>query len=79
MELWTLQEVAKRTSTSVGFWRKQVLQQRIPVIRVGRLVRLSPDDVRSYLAARTRPAKEATSGRSGKRFVRLNRCLKPRS
>jgi len=59
MELWNLPEVAKRTSTSVAFWRKQVLLRQIPVIKIGRLVRLNPEHVLSYLAARTRPAKAA--------------------
>ena len=60
MELWTLQEVARRTSTSVAFWRKEVLHRRIPVVKVGRLVRLNPEAVRSYVASRTRPANGGT-------------------
>ncbi len=55
MELWTLQEAAKRTSTSVGFWRKQVFLRQIPVVKVGRLVRVRAEDVASWVAIRTRP------------------------
>jgi excisionase family DNA binding protein len=55
MELLTLQQVAKQTCTSVAFWRKQVRLRRIPVVRVGRLIRLDADSVRQYLAAQTRP------------------------
>jgi len=57
MELLTLQEVAKRTSTSVAFWRKQVLRRQLAVVKVGRLIRLNPDDVRAFLVARTRAAR----------------------
>jgi excisionase family DNA binding protein len=59
MELWSLQEVAKCTGTSVAFWRKQVLLRQIPVVKVGRLVRLNREHVLAYLACRTRPAAEA--------------------
>lgn len=57
MELWNLKETAKKTHTSEGFWRKQVRLQTLPVIRVGRCVRFNSDDVRAFLAARTRSAK----------------------
>ncbi len=57
MELWDLKETAKRTRTSEGFWRKQVRLGTIPVIRVGRCIRLDADAVHAFLAARTRPAK----------------------
>ena len=56
MKLLSLQEVAERTSSSLGFWRKQVLLRRIPVVKLGRLVRLNPEDVAAFLAERTRPA-----------------------
>ena len=64
MELLTLQEVARRTSTSVAFWRRQVAQRRIPFVKVGRLVRLMPEAVSNFLAARTRSAVEPAK-RSG--------------
>ena len=56
MKLLSLQDVAERTSSSVGFWRKQVLLRRISVVKLGRLVRLNPEDVATFLAERTRPA-----------------------
>ena len=56
MELLKLDEVAKRTCTSTGFWRKQVLLRRIAVFKVGRCVRLDAEDVRAFLAVRSRPA-----------------------
>lgn len=58
MEFWTLQEAAKRTSTSVSFWRKAIRHRDIPVTRIGRCLRLNATHVWAYLAARTRPAKD---------------------
>ena len=57
MQLLTLKELAKRTNTSEAFWRKVVFERRIPIVKVGRLVRINPSDVEAFLAARTRPAK----------------------
>lgn len=56
MELWTLKETASKTRMSEAYWRKQVLQRRIPVIKIGRAVRLDVDAVRRFLAEGTRPA-----------------------
>ncbi len=57
MELLSLQKVAKHTDTSVGFWRKQVFMRQIPVVKVGRLVRLRAEDVASWVADRTHPTR----------------------
>lgn len=59
MKLLRLQEVAESTSSSVAFWRKQVLLRTISVVKVGRLVRLRPEDVAAFLKERTLPAREA--------------------
>jgi hypothetical protein len=56
MELWTLKETGSKTRMSEAFWRKQVLNRAIPVIKIGRAVRLDADSVRAFLAARVRPA-----------------------
>jgi excisionase family DNA binding protein len=56
-ELWDLSEAAKRTKTSVALWRKLVSERKIPVIRVGRCVRLDPERVAAYLASRTQRAR----------------------
>ena len=59
-ELWDVREAAKRTKTSVALWRKLIAQRRIAVVRVGRCVRLDPDHVTAFLAARTQqPRKDA--------------------
>lgn len=57
MELWSLTELARRTSTSVAFWRKQVYRRRIAIVKVGRLVRVKPEDVATFLNAHTRASK----------------------
>ena len=56
MELWTLKETASKTRMSEAYWRKQVLLRRIPVIKVGRCVRLDAETVRSFLTEGLRPA-----------------------
>ena len=69
MELWSIKTTARQTATSEGFWWKQARLGTIPIIKVGRLVRLEADAVRSFLAARTRPAKppreELSNNRAG--------------
>jgi hypothetical protein len=61
MELWTLKETASKTRMSEAYWRKQVLLRRIPVIKIGRCVRLDADAVRSFLTASVRPAEPWTA------------------
>jgi excisionase family DNA binding protein len=56
-ELWDVREAAKRTKTSVALWRKLIAQRKVPVIRVGRCVRLDPEHVTAFLAARTQHPK----------------------
>jgi excisionase family DNA binding protein len=56
-ELWDVREAAKRTRTSMALWRKLIAQRKIATIKVGRCVRLDPEQVAAFLAARTRPAK----------------------
>jgi hypothetical protein len=62
VELWTLKETANKTRMSEAYWRKQVLLRRIPVIKIGRCVRLDADVVRSFLAEGVRPATAPTPG-----------------
>jgi hypothetical protein len=60
VELWTLKETASKTRMSEAYWRKQVLLRRIPVIKIGRCVRLDAEVVRSFLAQSVRPATSPT-------------------
>jgi excisionase family DNA binding protein len=54
MQLLSLKQAAERTGSSESFWRKQIWKQTIPVHYVGRLVRLSEDDLAAWLAQRRR-------------------------
>lgn len=56
-ELWDVREAAKRTKTSVALWRKLIAQRKIGVIRVGRCVRLDPEEVTAFLTSRTQAPK----------------------
>lgn len=56
MELWKIEEAAKQTRTSVALWRKLIRQKKVPVVRIGRCVRLDPEHVRAYIASRTQRA-----------------------
>lgn len=62
MELWTLKETASKTRMSEAYWRKQVLLRRIPVIKIGRCVRLDAQAVQLFLAGGVRPATTSTPG-----------------
>lgn len=45
-------EVAAEYGGSVGFWRKAIHQRQVPYFKLGRLVRLSRQDLDVYLASR---------------------------
>ncbi len=49
--LLTLQECADRTSTTLRWWRRAVFERRIPVVKLGRLVRIAEEDLAAFLAA----------------------------
>jgi excisionase family DNA binding protein len=57
VELWDLWEVSKRTKTSVALWRKLIAQGKVPVVRIGRCVRLNPEHVSAWLTAHTQRPK----------------------
>ena len=61
MQYWDVKETAGRTRTSEALWRKFIRLRQIPVVKIGRLVRLDPEAVRKFLEERTRPAKEDLS------------------
>jgi excisionase family DNA binding protein len=51
LKLLTVQECAELTGTSAAFWRKAVSRRRIPVHRIGRLVRIAQGDLEALLRA----------------------------
>ena len=56
VELWSVEELAKKTNTSPAFWRKRILLREIPFVKVGRLVRLDSEVVSRWLSERVHPA-----------------------
>ena len=53
MRYLSLQTVAARTETSVGFWRRQIRLGNLCAARAGRRVLLSEETVEEYLSRRT--------------------------
>lgn len=47
--LWDVQQTATALSLSAPHIRRLVGEKRIPYVRVGRLIRFRPDDVRAWL------------------------------
>jgi excisionase family DNA binding protein len=49
--LLTLAEVATRTGTTVRFWRGVVFNRKIPIVKLGRLVRIDEQDLEAFVDA----------------------------
>lgn len=49
VSLMDCEEVARRLGTTVRHIRRLVFERRIPYVKVGRLVRFDPDDMREWL------------------------------
>jgi excisionase family DNA binding protein len=49
--LLTLPEAAERLGTSVRFLRRLIAERRIAFVKVGRHVRIDPDDLEAFIAA----------------------------
>ncbi len=61
MKLFTVQECAELTGTSVAYWRKAIARRRIPVHRIGRLVRIAQRDLEAMLRAGFRGSRDEVS------------------
>jgi len=46
------------TGTKIRWWRTAVFEKRLPVTRLGRLVRVDERDLEDFLAANRQPARE---------------------
>ncbi|MFE5408768.1 excisionase family DNA-binding protein [Microbacterium sp. NPDC056569] len=57
--LWDVDTAARETGLTSRYMRRLVDERRIPTVKLGRLVRVRPADVRAYIEANTRPAREA--------------------
>jgi excisionase family DNA binding protein len=49
LKLLTVVECADLTGTSVAYWRKAIARRRVPVHRIGRLVRIAQRDLEALL------------------------------
>jgi hypothetical protein len=47
--LWSINDIAKDSGTSPATWRKWILQRKIPVVRLGRSVRIKDSDYRKLI------------------------------
>lgn len=57
--LLTLQDCAERTGTSLRWWRRAVFEKRLPVIKLGRLVRIDERDLEAFIdGGRVEPERE---------------------
>ena len=54
--LLSLPDVAARTATSTAFWRKAIARRAIPIVRVGRCVRIREADLEAWLRVGLQPA-----------------------
>jgi excisionase family DNA binding protein len=59
LKLLTVRECADLTGTSVAYWRKAISRRRIPVHRIGRLVRVAERDLEAHLRAGFQARREA--------------------
>lgn len=60
VQLWDVETAARETGLTSRYIRRLVAERRIPIVKLGRLVRLRPTDVAALIEASTRPAREAT-------------------
>ncbi len=47
--LWTLRDLAQDSSIKVSTWRRWILERRVPVVRIGRSVRVKDEDYRKLI------------------------------
>lgn len=55
--LWTKAELAERLNVKPRYIDHLVHEGRVPVVRVGRLVRFRPAEIETWLAAHTQEAR----------------------
>jgi excisionase family DNA binding protein len=63
VQLWDVAAAARATGLSPRTVRRIFSERRVPVVKIGQLVRVRPADLESYIAANTRPANDRQSGR----------------
>ncbi len=56
--LWDVEAAASATGLRVRYVRKLIAERRVPVVKLGRLVRIRPADLVAYIEASTLPVQE---------------------
>jgi excisionase family DNA binding protein len=51
-QLLTIDQVAERLGITVRHVRRLVAEKRVPYLKVGKLVRFNPDEIKQWLASR---------------------------
>jgi excisionase family DNA binding protein len=51
-QLLTIVQLAERLGTTVRHVRRLVAEKRVPYLKVGKLVRFDPDEIKQWLASR---------------------------
>lgn len=64
-KLLRVEEVAQRLGFKDSGVRRLIFERRIPVVKLGRAVRIREEDVDAIIKAGFRPAKGEGAGRSG--------------
>jgi excisionase family DNA binding protein len=62
VKLLTLRQCAELTGTSERWWRRCVFERRIPIHKLGRLVRISEDDLAAFLTANRKGGEAIRNG-----------------
>lgn len=47
--LWTLRDLAQDSSIKVSTWRRWILERHVPVVRIGRSIRIKDEDYRKLI------------------------------
>jgi predicted DNA-binding transcriptional regulator AlpA len=57
-KMHSVADLVALTGMSGAYWRKVIGRRELPVIRLGRSVRVLDSDIERFLATRVRPARE---------------------
>ena len=48
-KLYSLRTIAEMTDTTIGSWRRRILDREIPYVKIGKSVRISAEAVQEYI------------------------------
>jgi excisionase family DNA binding protein len=60
-KLLTVQEAERITGRKASTWRKDILNRRIPVVRIGRQVRIPAEAIQALIRKGYRPAVDGSA------------------